>query len=258
MRDLHVHTTYCDGNASPEEMVVAAIEKGLACLGFSAHSYTFFDTSYCIKKESIAAYKSEIAALAQKYRGKIEILTGIEQDIYSTESVSGFDYVIGSVHYAKTDEGYFGIDDSEEDFVKLVRKRFGGDFYALAENYFSAVSKICEKISPDIIGHFDLVTKYNEGGKYFDEQHPRYVSAYRKAADALLKENIPFEINTGAIARGYRSTPYPSKDIFEYISKHGGRFVFSSDAHSVNGICFEFEKWKKEYGLTKMTAEVLA
>ena len=70
LRDLHVHTTYCDGQNSPEEMVISAIDKGLECIGFSGHSYTFFDTRYCIKKEKIADYISEINALKEKYKDK--------------------------------------------------------------------------------------------------------------------------------------------------------------------------------------------
>ena len=40
LTDLHVHTNYCDGKNTPEEMVLAAIEKGMECIGFSVHSYT--------------------------------------------------------------------------------------------------------------------------------------------------------------------------------------------------------------------------
>ena len=85
--DYHTHTTYSDGKDTPEEMVLSAIEKGLNEMGFSDHSYTFFDESYCIKKDRIAEYKSEIARLKAKYSDKIKILCGIEQDFYSAESV---------------------------------------------------------------------------------------------------------------------------------------------------------------------------
>ena len=245
MRDLHVHTTFCDGKDSPEEMVVAAIEKGLKVLGFSVHSYTFFDETYCIKKENIEVYKKEISRLKEKYQDKIAVLCGVEQDVYSTESTHGFDYVIGSVHYAKTPKGYFAVDDNEEAFVKLVKDHFYGDYYALAENYFSAVAGLSEKTKVDIVGHFDLVSKFNEGGKYFDENHPRYVKAYRTAVDKLIPRGIPFEINTGAISRGYKTTPYPSLDMLKYICEKGGKVTLSGDTHAKENLCFQFEKWEK-------------
>ena len=48
--DYHVHTTFSDGKNTPEEIVLAAREKGLKEIGFSDHSYTFFDERYCLKK----------------------------------------------------------------------------------------------------------------------------------------------------------------------------------------------------------------
>ena len=51
--NYHTHTTYCDGKDTPEEMVLAAIGYGMHALGFSTHSYTSRDLSYCIKKEKI-------------------------------------------------------------------------------------------------------------------------------------------------------------------------------------------------------------
>lgn len=45
--NLHSHTTFCDGKNSAEEMVVSAIDHGFDVFGFSGHSYTPFDESYC-------------------------------------------------------------------------------------------------------------------------------------------------------------------------------------------------------------------
>ena len=83
LTDLHVHTNYCDGKNTPEEMVLAAIEKGMECIGFSVHSYTEFDTSFCIKSEKVADYKAEINGLKEKYKDKIRILCGTEMDYFS-------------------------------------------------------------------------------------------------------------------------------------------------------------------------------
>lgn len=243
MKDFHIHTTFCDGNNTPEEMVVSAIEKGLTTIGFSAHSYTFFDESYCMKKENIEAYKAEISSLKEKYRGKIEILCGVEQDYYSDMPTAGFDYVIGSVHYLKVGEEYFSIDDDADILKSACDKYYGGDFYLLCDDYFKTVAKVAEKTNADIIGHFDLVTKFNEKYNFFDENDSRYAAAYRSAVDSLIKADIPFEINTGAISRGYKSIPYPSQQILKYIAKKNGKVILSSDSHSTKGLCFEFEKW---------------
>ena len=239
MRDLHVHTTFSDGKNTPEEMVQAAIAGGMTTLGFSDHAYTFFDTSYCISKEKLPAYRAEISALKKKYAGQIEILLGIEQDLYSGEPTDGYDYVIGSVHYIRCGESFIPVDATPEALTDAVRRYFGGDIYALAEAYYEAVACLAE-LRPDIIGHFDLISKFNEGGRLFDESHPRYTAAWQQAAERLLQAGIPFEINTGAMSRGYRTAPYPAAPIRAWLADRGARFLWSSDSHRAETLCFGF------------------
>lgn len=244
LSDLHVHTIFSDGKNTPEEMVLAAIDKGMTKIGFSDHSYTSYDESYCMSREGVAVYRKVVAGLKEKYRDQIEILCGIEQDFYSDFPAEGYDYVIGSVHAVRVERGYFSVDESPEVLQAAAERYFGGDWYALAESYYRTVAQVVERIGADIIGHFDLVTKFNEGGKLFDENHPRYVAAWQEAADRLLKTGKPFEINTGAMSRGYRTQPYPSGRIINYIRKHGGKLILSSDAHSAENLCFTFESVK--------------
>ncbi len=241
LRDLHMHTTYCDGTGAPEDMVLSAIDKGLTTVGLSGHSYTFFDTSYCMQKADVARYIAEVRYLRAKYYDKIHVLCGVEQDYYSDYPTDDFDYVIGSVHYVKCGEAYVPVDESAEILRDAVERFFGGDAYALCERYFETVADVVRKTGCDIIGHFDLITKFIERKELFDTQHPRYVNAWKKAVDALLPYGVPFEINTGAMSRGYRTVPYPSGEIREYIRCKGGRFVLSSDAHSKENIAYGFE-----------------
>ena len=242
-RDLHTHTLYSDGRATPEEMVLAAIEKGLDEIGISDHVYTFFDESYCMKRERTGEYVAAIAALREKYAGRIVVRCGVEYDAYSTEPTAPFDYAIGSAHYLKVGGKYCPLDCSKDEFVALVRGGFGGDCYALAEEYFSLMRAYADREDIQIIGHFDLISKYNEGNDLFDETDPRYLAAAKKAADALLAAGKTFEINTGAIARGYRTVPYPTPAVLAYLKGKGARFILSSDAHSPQAIAFAFAKY---------------
>ena len=59
--DYHVHTSFCDGSCPPEEMVRAALEKGMDAIGFSGHSHTAFDESWCMSPAGTEAYRAEIA-----------------------------------------------------------------------------------------------------------------------------------------------------------------------------------------------------
>lgn len=241
-RDLHVHTTFSDGKNTPEEVVLAAIKKGVKTLGFSDHSYTPFDTSYCMKEEQVSNYINEINALKEKYRDKIEILCGIEQDYFAGKPTHNFDYVIGSVHYIKLGEEYIDVDDTAEKLQNAAKKYFGDDIYSLVEEYYRLVGEVLEVTNANIIGHFDLITKFCEKESIFDQNNPRYVAAWQKAVDKLLKHNKPFEINTGAISRGYRTTPYPAPQIIDYIKQNGGRFILSSDSHKADTVMFGFSE----------------
>ena len=69
----------------------------------------------------------------------------------------------------------------------------------------------------------------------------RYRLSALTALDTLLDKDKVFEVNTGAISRGYRKTPYPAPFILKRISERGGRVILSGDAHDVNGICAYFD-----------------
>ncbi len=241
--NLHSHTSFCDGKNTPEEMILAAVEHGFDAFGFSGHSYTAFDESYCMSRQTTDKYEAEIRRLAAEYSGKIRVLCGIEQDIFSGPAESRWDYSIGSVHafYNEKNDRYIYVDYSADQMIKDCEECYGGDFLALAGDYFAAEARVIAVTGADIIGHFDLVTKFNERERFFDERHPRYEAAVDKALTSLLKTGAVFEINTGAMAKGYRTVPYPSESILKKIKKGGGKIIISSDTHSVDTVDYAFK-----------------
>ena len=252
-QDFHVHSNFSDGVSTPEEIVERAIADGMERLGFSDHVYAPYDLECCIPKADMVRYRDTIRALQKKYAGKIEIFCGIEQDIYSEESTAGYDYVIGSVHYIKLGGQYYDVDYKVETLREAADKYFGGDLYGVVETYFDTVSQVCEKTGCDVIGHFDLIAKLNDRYQLFDESHPRYVAAWQKAADKLLATGKLFEINTGAISRGYRTQPYPTSPIRQYLSQRGAKFILTSDSHDRATLCCQFDIWEqaaRQEGLT--------
>ena len=241
--DLHTHTCFCDGKDTPEDMVLSAIDKGLDTIGILTHSYVEFDLSACIPENRQEEFIIEVNRLKEKYKDKIKILCGIEVDYYTTSMIEGYDYKLGSLHYFKIGDKYYSLDISIPGFIEMVEKEFGGDYLAVCEEYYRLLKDVPRKTGADIIAHIDLITKFNEGNKLFDTNDPRYVKAYRDAVDELVKYKKPFEINTGAISRGYRTTPYPAPDILEYIKEKGGKTIISSDSHSKENIAFLFDKY---------------
>lgn len=240
LMNFHTHTTYCDGENTPEELVKEAIARGFIAIGFSGHGNTPFDSRYCMSREGTEAYKKEIARLKQVYGGQIEIYCGIEADLLGQTDTEGFDYVIGSLHYLEKNGERYSIDGSLGHFKKLLAA-YEGDAYTMAEDYFALLSQTVERLGADIIGHFDLISKFNENGEFFDENHPRYQAAASACLEKLLKTDCIFEINTGAIARGYRTLPYPSATQIAQIAKAGNRFLLTSDCHQKENLDHSFE-----------------
>lgn len=241
--DLHMHTYYCDGKNSPEEMVLSAIEKGLKTVGVCVHAPMPFPADWCIKEEKIKDFIGELKDLKEKYGDKIKVLCGLEDDVYAVCDRSQFDYVIGSVHFFKVGEKYYPIDLSVEDLRLAVEEGFEGDACKAAEQYYLNVVNVAKTAT--VIGHFDLITKFKDIDLLFNENALRYKKAWMDAVDKLIPLNIPFEVNTGAISRGYRTTPYPSTEMMEYIKAKGGKLILSSDSHNAKNIAFGFDNWKR-------------
>lgn len=236
--NFHNHTKFCDGRHTPEEMVLAAIAARCPSIGFSGHSYTCFDESYCMSKAGTEHYKSEIVRLQQIYGDRIRILCGIEQDYWSQEPTDGYDFVIGSVHYVKKNGHYLPVDNSKEELLAGVNGQYGGDLLSFCEDYYHQIADVLNKTHCTFVGHFDLVTKFNEDDCLFSTTDPRYVRAALEAVDTLCAQGALFEINTGAIAKGYRATPYPAPWILERIRDQGGKVVLSSDCHDQEKLLF--------------------
>ena len=239
--NLHTHTHFCDGADSPREMVEAAIDMGLETLGFSGHSYTSFDSSYCMSLEKTEEYRREIERLREDYRDRIHILCGIERDFYAEYPERPFDYEIGSVHYVKLGGELCVVDSGLDKLLDAVKYHCDGNFYKCIREYYRTVAAFADRIEKcDIIGHFDLITKYNEDGSLFDIEDPRYRRPAFEALDALLEKGMLLEVNTGAIARGYRKNPYPELSLLRYIAEKGGRVTLNSDCHQKEALLCAF------------------
>ena len=138
--NIHTHTVFSDGKHTAEENIISAINSGMDTLGFSDHSFTDFDLSYCMKKAAAPDYKKEILSLKEKYADKIDIFCGIEYDYYSDLSVKdGYDYFIGASHYVKSDGVYYAVDHCIETTKLGINEGFGGNELAYCENYYENV-----------------------------------------------------------------------------------------------------------------------
>ncbi len=240
--DFHVHTNFSDGKNTPEEMVQKAIALGFATLGFTDHAHMNDGREWGMTREDTVKYCQEIRRLKEKYRDQIEILCGIEQDYYSPDSVDGFDYVIASVHGMRRGEHVAEVDWSLETYEEVLREDYQGDAYAFIENYYRHLAEVAKKIPCAIIGHIDLVTKFQEVSPKFNEDHPRYRAASEAAVRELVKSGALFEVNCGAMSRGYRTTPYPAPQLLKLIQELGGEVIITGDCHDADFLAKGFDQ----------------
>lgn len=234
LQNLHQHCTFCDGDNTAEEVVLGAIEKGFGAIGFSSHCFMPYAAYYSMPLERLPAYRAEIARLKEKYAEQIDIFCGLEYDLCCPEKPEGFDYLIGSIHGLRIDGVDYEFDGVLEHFEKMICEHFGGDGLAFAEEYYRQLAWLPDFAPCDIIGHFDLVAKQKEKAFLFDTECKRYRDAALGAAEALAGRVKLFEVNTGAIARGYRTTPYPDPFIVKELKRLGFGAVISSDCHQVH------------------------
>ena len=205
LQSLHTHSLYDDGQDTLARMAQNAEAAGLDALGFSGHSPLPFANDWAIDQSCLADYLREARSLQEDFRGRFSLYCGLEWDSCSPLPEQKLDYLIGSVHYfpALPDGTRFTVDGSAQLLAQCAQVQFGGDMAAQADCYYALVARLAEVPQVDIVGHFDLITK-------FDEPHTRYPivpPSARAAMERLVRSGKIFEIKTGAISRGYRQTP---------------------------------------------------
>ena len=259
--EFHSHTNYTDGRDSATEMVKAAYEKGLRCYGISEHLFCD-NPAWGFMGAELDAYLDELDMLKKQYKDKMDVLIGLEVedsealDYITPLQLARTDYTIRSTHGIRVGEEDIGIDADGETLRRIVNQYFGGDWYGLIRSYYDMESKIDPRMDYAFIGHFDLITKFNQDDCLYRTDCDDYLEPAMEALHSLLQAEIPFEINSGAMSRGYRKEPYPSVPLLKEIKQRGGRILISSDAHRTDNICYNYDNCLKlayDCGFRKMT-----
>ena len=245
LSNVHTHCNYCDGTDTPEDVVRKAISLGFTDLGFSSHSPAPYDPS-CPGVASEIEYRREIARLHDKYEGEIHILCGMETDTYAPVDRDNYDYIIGSNHFLPAINGqYTAVDGDFDAIMAVLQASYGGNALAMAGDYFQLQLRGIQEQQPDIVGHFDLLKKYNRDGRIFDEDDPQYRTLAAEALDNVLNILDEYggmvEVNTGAMARGLRDDPYPSLHLLKHAAQRNARMIIASDSHKVETLNAYFD-----------------
>lgn len=228
---LHNHCTMCDGKSPAEEMISAAVSAGFTDFGMSCHGFAPFDPAYSIPGEE--EYLSAMAVQRDTFAGQIRVFTGIEEDLFAPSAIpERYDYRIGDVHYARdrsTGE-LIPVDGSVKELNRVIRDLYRGDAMDMVREYYQNMV-LASETRPLVMGHFDLITKYNRAGRFFDEESGLYMDLAEEALQACLSNGVVFEINVGAVVRGRRDVPYPAPFLLRRLRELGGQVTLSADCH---------------------------
>ena len=245
--NLHTHCTFCDGKNSIEEMIRAAVSAGLKSIGFSSHYHTCWDFDD-VQMHDPEGYFRELEAMKEKFAGTIKVYKGLELESHVLGGGRPVidprcDFSIGSVHYLENNGVHFTVDYTLEQMNDAL-KSFGSA-KKLIENYFEDYLCFAQEVPFDIVGHIDIYTKLNEKNRLFDESESWYEPLVISFIDEIAKTGKIFEVNTGAMAKGYRTRPYPAPFILKHLLEIGAPIILSSDSHSTSTICYAFDETEK-------------
>ena len=256
LQNLHTHSTFCDGKNTPEETVNKAIEMGFDSIGFSGHCYmSYSPNAKVMSEEKTLEYIDGINRLKTKYSDRIKIFTGIEVDMYAQTDTKPFDYSIGTLHYLDVNGENVAFDRDLQTVKNVIDTYFDGNGLSYAKEYYRQLSLLPDYGRFDILGHFDLVAKHCEKASLFDIHSKEYLFSATEALEKLQGAFSVFEVNTGAIARKNRTTPYPQMELLKEFKRLGCKPIISSDCHDNNYLnCFfnEAEELLKLVGFKEL------
>lgn len=263
LSNAHTHTTYCDGQSTIGQQLLAAKRLHFVSLGFSGHAMQGFDWQYCMSEKDQRRYQLVLHMMRATEQvitydmGNPRIWVGLEQDglVPAAEKAKNrraCDYLIGSTHYfpEPLDGAWVAVDGSPELLKRCIDERFGGDPQAMAAEYYRMHGAYVEADKPDIIGHFDLVRKY-AAQVGLDTASPAYRQAALFALEQARRGCSLLEVNTGNIARGYDTTPYPAPFLLDAWRDMGGQITLTSDCHDARYLDCAFDEtqaWLRSRG----------
>ncbi len=230
LADYHTHTRYSfDSTEEPETLCKKALENGLTAIAITDHYECDHDEFECDMTFDVSARKEEIYRLKEQYKGRLDILHGIElgqphsrPDVAKKVLAEGnFEFVIGSLHNIRKlpDFYYFDYTKVKGDILRTLIKR------ALSE-----LTEIAAFEGIDTLAHITYIHRYVRaaGG---DIDFKEYCDDVGKLYRILIKNEVSLEINTSTLWKGYGFT-MPNEELLRLYRECGGRLVtVGSDAH---------------------------
>ena len=235
--DYHMHTPLC-GHAvgQPEEYVQQGITVGLKEMGFSDHApfVHMRDPGITMDVAELPQYHRMIEDVRKKHTKEIIVKIALEADYiagYEAKTkavIEGYpyDYIIGSVHFI----GDWAFDDPEKREIWMNK-----DVNKVYHDYYALLRKSAQSKMFDIMGHVDLVKKFNH------RPTEDMTDEVQKTAKVFKECGVTIEINTAGLRKPAKEM-YPSLDCLKIYCKAGVPLTFGSDAHNPKDVGKDFDK----------------
>ncbi|MBF0484929.1 MAG: histidinol-phosphatase HisJ [Candidatus Omnitrophica bacterium] len=224
--DYHMHTPLCGhATGAPQAYAKRAIQTGLVEIGFSDHAplLSHKDPTITMDYSQLPIYHDMVESVRAEFSGELTVRVGIEADYMAgyedrTKAMLAqypYDYVIGSVHFIDK----WGFDDPIQ--LKQWDIRDVDEVY---REYFRLLRKSALARIFDILGHVDLVKKFNF--------HPKkdLTDEVEENARIFKKTGVVIEINTSGLRKPAKEI-YPSLHDLKIYCQKGIPITFGSDAH---------------------------
>lgn len=247
--DYHVHTNFSDDSNYPmEEVVKDALKNNLDEICFTDHvdygvKFDHDDKNRpkdAVMNVNYPLYYRAYQNVKELYGDKISIKFGIEfgvqkDTIKKYESLFKkypFDFIILSIHQVDNKELHswnFQRGKTQEEY----NRRYYEELLYLVENYHDY----------SVLGHMDLITRYDDKGAYpFEELRPIITDILK----IVIKDNKGIEVNTSSHRYGLNDLT-PSKDILRLYKKLGGTIItIGSDSHKKEHLGAYIDETKEE------------
>lgn len=239
--DLHAHTQFSfdgDATATPQQMAEAAIARGLTHLALTDHCDIDCELAGIYPPLDKDAAFTAISALKEQYRGRLEILVGIElgQAHHCPEAARAllarypYDLVLGSLHNLANERDFYFFE-----FDKLTDAQTHAYFDRVLEESVA----LCDFDGIHVITHLTYMDRYlHRAGKALDLTP--HLPALSALLDKIVAKGLTLELNTSCLGEGYGM---PTEELLALYHSRGGRRVcLGSDAHKPQRIAQHFDK----------------
>lgn len=229
--DYHVHTARCGhAGGATRDYVLHALSRGLTEIAITDHVPLYFlpgedpDPGLAMTLAELPGYVEEVLALRGEFRGRIDVLLGIEADYAEGHEEAlrallepwDWDVVLGSVHFVAG-----GWIDAPGAGARHEREGSAN----LWDEYYRLLAKAASSGLFDVMTHFDLPKKFGH------RRPPECEAAEDAAVAAAAAAGVAVEVSSAGIRKPV-GEEYPGPALLGKLVAAGVPLVFSSDAHA--------------------------